>query len=562
MKRKKMIAKPRYIKTLGMWLAIFWIITATAFGGLYFLTDRKCKETYKTEYDKTLQELRVKGEDLETLYGLFASYRKEEERKGKAEPFETETNQAISDLYRSLYEYAVNYDTNTYYEIVYSTEKIGFPLYFDNVGALAELSDDKDEISLLRPARPVTDYEYTSEDLGVVEFPVKDPAVISSDKEAFASVLDKVNNDFVVPIWYLGDLSFEDKTDQNIVTIDLKEFYIDLNDRTFIPKRFEYKGREYVNTYEPEDESLNLHSESDRRSCVMSVYRRPDGFENSDASDAITARSLPDYRSFSVDLKQRKLSSFIQTMPDVVIKNAMIWFSVSTLLAVGVAYIAYLRERATYDIFEYRKKVTDSMAHDLKTPLAAMSVYAENLEDNINTEKREYYAARIRENIDFMNKTVEGILDFSRSETGNGRVDRKDVDIRSIVEKEYKETEELFKRKDIKVNITGDLKIRSDEELLTQAIRNLIGNVERYARNSSTVEVRIDRERMTVTNLTDTKIKNVKDLKKPFVKGEQARGGESGTGLGLSIADNCLLTAGHSLELEFEDETFKAIVIW
>ena len=72
----------------------------------------------------------------------------------------------------------------------------------------------------------------------------------------------------------------------------------------------------------------------------------------------------------------------------------------------------------------------------------------------------------------------------------------------------------------------------------------------------------IDKKTLTMSNLTDQKIKDVNELKKPFVKGEKSRGSMTGNGLGLAIADNCLALAGHKLDLSFENETFKATITW
>jgi signal transduction histidine kinase len=94
------------------------------------------------------------------------------------------------------------------------------------------------------------------------------------------------------------------------------------------------------------------------------------------------------------------------------------------------------------------------------------------------------------------------------------------------------------------------------------AVRNLIGNAAKYTRPDTVLNITIDGKGFTMSNLTDQKISNVNDLKKPFVKGEESRGTENGAGLGLSIAENCLLSAGHSLDIGFEDETFKAAVRW
>ena len=235
---------------------------------------------------------------------------------------------------------------------------------------------------------------------------------------------------------------------------------------------------------------------------------------------------------------------------------------VSLLLAITVSTIIYSSKKTVWEIFEYRKKTTAAMAHDLKTPLAAMSAYAENLEYDIDSEKRAYYSGKVRENVAFMNKTIESILMFTKSESGTAKSVSRDIDVHALIEDEYNAVAKLFEDKNIKVEIKGEGHVKSNKELIDQAVRNLIGNAAKYTRKDTTLDIAIDNKGFTMTNLTDQKIKNVNDLKKPFVKGEESRDAEGGAGLGLSIVENCLLSAGHNLDIEFEDETFKAVVRW
>ena len=234
----------------------------------------------------------------------------------------------------------------------------------------------------------------------------------------------------------------------------------------------------------------------------------------------------------------------------------------SFVIALVAAVISYNHKKTIWEIFEYRTKTTAAMAHDLKTPLAAMAAYAENLEYDVNTEKRTYYSSKIRENIDYMSKTVEGILDFSKSETGSVKADIAEIDVRELIQKEVEAADELFARLEINVEIKGESKVKSSRELLEQATRNLIGNAAKYARARTKVDIEIGKEGFTIINLTDQKIKDASKLKEPFVKGDESRGSENGSGLGLSIADNSLAAAGHKLDIKVEGDKFIATVRW
>ena len=130
---------------------------------------------------------------------------------------------------------------------------------------------------------------------------------------------------------------------------------------------------------------------------------------------------------------------------------------------------------------------------------------------------------------------------------------KEDVNVAELVK------ESLSALPEMKADLKGDAKIETDRKLLKQAIDNLLSNCDRYGDKESPVDITIDPENLLIINKTDKTYDDVDSLKKPFVKGEDSRGGK-GTGLGLSIADNNLNILGSKLELISEEGTFKAIV--
>jgi len=234
------------------------------------------------------------------------------------------------------------------------------------------------------------------------------------------------------------------------------------------------------------------------------------------------------------------------------------------IISAVAAYIRYSKDRSTYEIIEYRRKTTNAMAHDLKTPLAAISAYAENLERDINTDKREYYSSRIVENVGVMNRMIEGILSFSKSEA-RSKVELCDkVSVSELIGEVLSETEPLFDREEIRLDIqnTGDIELKTDRELFKQALLNLITNAVKYSVKDKDVTVIIDKGYVSVSNCTNQVIDNVARLKEPFVKGHDARGDAGGAGLGLAIADNDLKLLGYKLELACEDGIFEARIVF
>lgn len=250
----------------------------------------------------------------------------------------------------------------------------------------------------------------------------------------------------------------------------------------------------------------------------------------------------------------------------------------SLLLGIVIALIIFYKRKAKSDVSEYRKRTTEDMAHDLKTPLAAISGYAEMLEENWNAkssgkrsdskedqsealnEENAEYVKKIRENVNEMNKMVEGILTFSKSEGQDGAGKLQQVDITELIEKSVKKHNYLFEKNKITVKTSGSIPPKTtDPQLLSQVIDNLLSNCARYAKPESEVRIELSKDEITIRNEIDGKIDNVDELIKPFKKGNDARG-ENGTGLGLAIVDNDLKMLGYGFRLHSEEGEFSSTI--
>ncbi len=65
-----------------------------------------------------------------------------------------------------------------------------------------------------------------------------------------------------------------------------------------------------------------------------------------------------------------------------------------------------------------RGELTDSLSHEMKTPLGVIRAYAEGLQDETNEEKRQKYAGVILEETERMSSLITTLLDLSALESG------------------------------------------------------------------------------------------------------------------------------------------------
>lgn len=234
-------------------------------------------------------------------------------------------------------------------------------------------------------------------------------------------------------------------------------------------------------------------------------------------------------------------------------------FLFSVLVAILLAYVSYVRLRSLYALEDYRKTLTNTMAHDLKSPLMSISGYAENLRDNLNTEKQTYYSQAILNNVRYMNGIIESVLYLSKMEEGKLTLKKETLQVRAIVEKIVTEWEEKLQERGLKVEWAGDVQLEADVTLLEQLLCNLLDNAIKYALRDTTICVMMKDKEISIQNACEEDLSSREDtLCQPFVVGDTSRGNRKGSGLGLAIAKNICELHGFGFELICKEKSFEA----
>lgn len=224
------------------------------------------------------------------------------------------------------------------------------------------------------------------------------------------------------------------------------------------------------------------------------------------------------------------------------------------------ASIRYIINKRNYDIYEYRLQISNAMAHDLKTPLAAIAGYTESLLYHIGSDKQDYYAAKIGDKVAQMTGMINNILELSKSETLSGEINKENVDIGLIISEILADNEHTISNRSLKINYDQkNISVDTDRELFKQALANLIGNAVLHSKEGTEIDIRCDMESVVIVNTVAEKINDIKSIREPFVKGNESRY-SNGSGLGLAIADNNLAMLRYKLDLKLEDDRFYAIV--
>lgn len=190
-----------------------------------------------------------------------------------------------------------------------------------------------------------------------------------------------------------------------------------------------------------------------------------------------------------------------------------------------------------------RREFTANVSHELKTPLHAISGYAELLTNNmVKKEDIRPFASKIYTEAQRMTKLVEDIINLSHLDEGTDDMQSEPLDLTAVAASAVQSLSEEAADMDVTVTLSGDpVIIDGIRQLIFGIIFNLCDNAIKYNKKGGSVrlEIRADRSSASLSIL-DTGIgippEHQAHIFERFYRVDKSRSRQlGGTGLGLSI---------------------------
>ncbi len=240
-----------------------------------------------------------------------------------------------------------------------------------------------------------------------------------------------------------------------------------------------------------------------------------------------------------------------------------VWIS-CLLIFLAVAFILARQTYKTYrereELEKQRQEMTNALAHDLKTPLSIISGYAQNLQENIHTEKREHYAAHIQANVDRMDKIIRGMLEMTRLESDSLQMKREELSLAEACHEVLDRYRAICQERSITVDIEGEAVIKADHAMIVRVIDNFFVNALENTTAGGSIGIRIFDGLFEIFNSGSHIAEDrLNEIWLPFKKADLSRSHSKGTGLGLAIARTILELHHFSYGAKNHDE---GVVFW
>jgi signal transduction histidine kinase len=198
-----------------------------------------------------------------------------------------------------------------------------------------------------------------------------------------------------------------------------------------------------------------------------------------------------------------------------------------------------------------RSDLVATVAHELRSPLTGVRGFVTTLInrwDSLNDEQRQLMLATVNNDAERLGRLITELLDVARIDTGRLPLYRREVDLRTVVDRVV-ESCKIGTNRDFEVIAPEPIPpVFADPDKLVQVITNLIENAVRHG--EGVTRVRLDPAEDAVRLIVDDEGEGIpEEMRRRVFTKFWKHGQRGGTGLGMYIVNGLVTVHGGSLEI-------------
>jgi len=208
------------------------------------------------------------------------------------------------------------------------------------------------------------------------------------------------------------------------------------------------------------------------------------------------------------------------------------------------------------ELVEQLRLVTDSLAHDLRSPLTRMRANIEKAANFATAEEEQQALEAISTDIDRLLRLISATLEISRAEAGMGRQQFSSFDVGELIRDICEIYQPIVEEggKTIEVEAEGPIPYFGNRQMIGRAVANLVDNALKYGGEGGTISLAAHDRGESLEIIVGDRGPGIpadrrEDTTRKYRRLEDARTTE-GSGLGLAMARAVARLHGGDIVLE------------
>ena len=235
-----------------------------------------------------------------------------------------------------------------------------------------------------------------------------------------------------------------------------------------------------------------------------------------------------------------------------------------TVIAIGLISIYHVTQ-SRMKLAAKRQDFVSAITHELKTPLTAIKMYAELLQNSwvVNEEKKQKYYGQIASEADRLSRLIQNVLNLSKLDGNRWNVQLRMEKPKRVLDDFISTYSKNVEKQGFELTVSSDtdadnISLMIDRDAIMQILMNLVDNSLKFSKNADykmiNVELRIKETDMYLAVRDYGPGIPPSEMKKVFqefyrVENEMTRQ-TSGTGIGLSMVKKLCALCNMNIELE------------
>lgn len=234
-----------------------------------------------------------------------------------------------------------------------------------------------------------------------------------------------------------------------------------------------------------------------------------------------------------------------------------------TAAAIGGAVILYVLLGRRARIARLQSDLLANVTHDLRTPLAAIRVYAQTLQTDLLQSDPARAADCLRTIVretEWLDAMIDRVISWRAAAKDRGLVDLRVGSIRTVVDEAAARFLRMVPPDEVRLNYLFEsaCAVRHDPRSLEQALLNLLVNASKYSAAPKLISLEVrDQGPWVVVSVEDNGIgipdAEVRRIFEPFYRVRASATRTSGAGLGLAIVHHAVKAHGGNITVDTKE---------